>query len=53
MGLMRIADAPIIGGESADMRAQHPRANSGPVLALPVGWEPCWTFSESPAGARP
>jgi Tol biopolymer transport system component len=39
MGLMRLRDAPIIGGKN------------GPVLPLPVGWEPCWTFSAKPAGA--
>jgi Tol biopolymer transport system component len=46
MGLMRLADAPIIGGESKELHALHPHASSGPVLALPVGWEPCWTFAE-------
>jgi len=51
MGLMRLIDGPIIGGESTEMRALHPGAKSGPVLALPAGWEPCWTFSESPACA--
>jgi Tol biopolymer transport system component len=48
MGLMRLSDAPIIGGESSELRALHPGAKSGPVLALPTGWAPCWTFSESP-----
>ncbi|MBN1442908.1 MAG: PD40 domain-containing protein [Planctomycetes bacterium] len=42
MGLIRIADAPIIAGESRELRALHPEAKSGPVLQLPVGWEPCW-----------
>jgi Tol biopolymer transport system component len=51
MGLMRLIDGPIIGGESAELRALHPGAKNGPVLALPAGWEPCWTFSEGPAGA--
>ena len=51
MGLMRVVDGPIIGGESIELRALHPGAKNGPVLALPAGWEPCWTFSESPAGA--
>jgi len=46
MGLMRLSDAPIIGGESVELRALHPRVNDGPVLTLPTGWEPCWTFSE-------
>ena len=46
MGLMRLSDAPIIGGPSREVRAQHPGAKSGPVLTLPAGWEPCWTSSE-------
>jgi Tol biopolymer transport system component len=46
MGLLRLADAPIIGGESKELRALHPEARSGSVLTLPVGWEPCWTFTE-------
>jgi len=46
MGLMRLADAPIIGGESKELRARHPDAKNGPVLVLPAGWEPCWTFTE-------
>ncbi len=45
MGLMRVSDAPIIGGESAELRALHPRVKDGPVLTLPTGWEPGWTFS--------
>ncbi len=48
MGLMRLSDAPIIGGESLELRARHPDARRGPVLTLPAGWEPCWTFSEIP-----
>lgn len=48
MSLMRLADAPIIGGESRELRALHPEARDGPVLTLPAGWEPCWTFSELP-----
>jgi hypothetical protein len=50
MGLLRLSDAPLIGGESIELRSLHPGAKSGPVLTLPDGWEPCWTFSESPAG---
>jgi len=46
MGLMRLTDAPIIGGESSELRALHPQAKSGPVLVLPIGWEPCWTFAD-------
>ncbi len=51
MALMRLADAPLIGGASPGLRTKHPAAKSGPVLSLPTGWEPCWTFSETPAGA--
>lgn len=50
MALMRLADAPILGGYSAALRKLHPNAKSGPILTLPKGWEPCWTFSEKPAG---
>ncbi len=50
MGLMRLADAPILGGDPSRLEAEHPRYNTGPVLVLPPGWEPCWTFSESPGG---
>ena len=50
MALMRLSDAPIIGGESKELRAKHPRTKDGPVLTLPAGWEPCWTSSELPAG---
>src|SRR5512136_2993884 len=32
MRLMRLSDAPIIGGESEELRALHPNARSGPVL---------------------
>jgi Tol biopolymer transport system component len=51
MGLMRLADAPSIGGTSAELRKLHPKTKDGPVLKLPVGWEPCWTFSQAPGGA--
>ena len=46
MGLLRLADAPIIGGESRELRKLHPEAKRGPVLVLPTGWEPCWTDAE-------
>jgi len=46
MALMRLADAPIIGGESRELRTSHPEAQNGPLLVLPVGWEPCWTFAD-------
>jgi TolB protein len=46
MGLVRLSDTPIIAGESKELRARYPDAHAGPVLTLPVGWEPCWTFAE-------
>lgn len=46
MALLRLADAPLLGGDSAALRKLHPNAKSGPVLALPTGWEPCWTYHE-------
>ena len=46
MALMRLRDAPIIGGESRALRALHPETKEGPVLTLPAGWEPCWTDVE-------
>ncbi len=46
MALMRLSDAPTIAGESKELRALHPQTKDGPVLTLPAGWEPCWTFAE-------
>ncbi len=43
MGLIRLADTPMIGGVSQSLRALHPDAQNGPVLTLPQGWEPDWT----------
>jgi len=44
--IMRLEDAPIISGESPDLRRVHPVSNNGPVLSLPHGWEPDWTYAE-------
>lgn len=46
MTLMRVADAPMLGGDDTALRAQHPQARRGPVLILPEGWEPCWTAAD-------
>ena len=46
MGLMRLADAPIVGGESRELRTRYPDAKHGPVLVLPAGWKPTWTAAE-------
>lgn len=57
MGLMRLSDAPIIGGESRELRALHAKVNNGPVLELAPGWEPCWTLGleglPQPASSAP
>lgn len=45
--LMRMADAPIIQGDTPEVRQQYPKTNDGPVLDMKInGWEPCWTFAE-------
>ena len=41
-GVMRLSDAPIIAGESKALRQKHPKTKGGPVLPLPVLWEPHW-----------
>jgi hypothetical protein len=46
MGLLRLADAPVIVGKNGDLHKQHREAKDGPVLVLPTGWEPCWTYHE-------
>ncbi len=46
MGLMRLQDGPIIVGASQELRSRHPNSKAGPVLELPKGWEPCWTFAQ-------
>jgi Tol biopolymer transport system component len=43
--LMRLADAPIIGGTSLALRKAHPNAKNGPYLELTAGWEPHWTYA--------
>jgi len=48
MALIRLADAPTIGGESKALRKLHPHTKDGPVLSLPDGWEPHWTYAEIP-----
>ena len=53
MGLIRLADAPIIVGDYAELRKDHPEAKAGPALVLPAGWEPCWTSAEIFGAAAP
>ncbi len=51
-GLMRLADAPIIGGASPALKKLHPEAHDGPVLELPDLWEPHWTYVDVTAARR-
>jgi hypothetical protein len=44
--IMRLPDAPSIGGPSPDLRKVHPNTKDGPVLTLETGWEPHWTYAE-------
>ena len=37
---------PTIGGESKALRKVHGATKDGPVLVLPDGWEPHWTYCE-------
>jgi hypothetical protein len=46
MALMRLRDAPTIGGESKALRKLHGATKDGPVLVLPDGWEPHWTYCD-------
>lgn len=46
MALIRLADAPMVGGPSEVLRRQYPRAKEGPMLDLGQGWEPHWTLAE-------
>jgi Tol biopolymer transport system component len=52
MCLMRAEDIPTIQGESQTLRKLHPDTRDGPVLDLPVGWEPHWTYTEIKHGKK-
>jgi WD40 repeat protein len=55
IALMRLKDAPMIGGGSPELRKLHPGTKEGPVLDLSFGWEPHWTYADlkSKATANP
>jgi Tol biopolymer transport system component len=42
MAIMRLGDAPTIGGTSPELRKRHPQDKRGVLLHLPVGWKPEW-----------
>ncbi len=46
IGVARLADTPIITGESQDLSKKHPKTNAGPLVEIGVGWEPDWTYRE-------
>ncbi|GMV93286.1 MAG: hypothetical protein AMXMBFR82_30640 [Candidatus Hydrogenedentota bacterium] len=46
MFLMRLSDAPTIGGESPELRSLHVNTKDGPVLEIGTGWEPHWTYAD-------
>jgi len=48
MAICRVQDTPILvgPGDCGGMRDRYPDARSGPVLDLPRGWEPDWTYAE-------
>jgi len=46
ISIMRLSDAPTIGGESKELRKIHPDTKDGPVFTLCMGWEPHWTYAE-------
>ncbi len=50
--LMRLADAPTISGASPQLRKISPKDNKGPVLTLPAGWNPHWTFAAIGGGSE-
>jgi len=43
ISLVRLADTPMILGESREIRLEYPEAKAGPMLVLTDGWEPHWT----------
>ena len=46
MAIMRLSDAPAVGGESRVLRKRFPKANSAVLLDLPIGWKPHWTAAD-------
>lgn len=48
MAIVRWADTPMLGQESATLRQQFPDAKPARWLDLGPGWEPHWTYSEVP-----
>jgi len=49
MAVMRWAETPMLGSESAALHRQFPHARPARWLDLGPGWEPHWTYGEAPA----
>jgi Tol biopolymer transport system component len=52
MSTIRLADAPIVVGDSPALRARFPTARGGPRVDLSWGWEPHWTAADVKPAAR-
>ncbi|MGH7968078.1 MAG: TolB family protein, partial [Limisphaerales bacterium] len=46
MAIIRWADTPMLGDESAALEKRLPGAHRGPRLDLGQGWEPHWTYTD-------
>jgi hypothetical protein len=46
MAIIRWADTPMLGDESAALRQRLPGGSRGPRLDLGPGWEPHWTYAD-------
>ena len=44
MAVMRLREAPAIGGQSRVLRKRHPKTNNAVLLELPAGWKPHWAM---------
>ena len=42
MAILRLRDAPTVGGPSRVLRNRHPEDRRGVLLPLPMGWKPHW-----------
>ena len=43
--MIRAGRRPFVNGAGLTDRKENPEARDGPVLVLPSGWEPRWTYA--------